>query len=66
MPLYEIITKGCGLLEIDECDCECHEPGSFAVHNVPCCSPCSRCKRHVRIGWMENHKANCPANKKVE
>ncbi len=59
----KLFTGRCVLLEIDECDCECHELGSFAMHNVPCCSPCARCKRRIRIGWSENHKTNCPAKK---
>jgi pyrimidine-specific ribonucleoside hydrolase len=29
------------------CNCECHQPGSYVMHVMECCSPCSRCGQNV-------------------
>lgn len=50
------------VLALFECDCMCHAPGSFAVHCMPCCSECERCKKNIRNGWMSQHREECEAN----
>ena len=63
---HSIFGGGCCMTEIDECGCMCHEPNSSVMHIMPCCSLCPRCKRFIRIGWVETHKTNCPANKEYK
>ncbi len=43
----------------DECVCDCHIPGHFAMHMTACCKLCSMCGKKIAIEKMDKHTTTC-------
>lgn len=43
----------------DECTCDCHIPGHFAMHIAPCCEVCSKCNKRIAIVKWSEHEKTC-------
>ncbi len=55
---------GCHV-DVEECHCSCHEPGSSKVHNVPCCNICPCCLKRIEIIFYEGHVKRCADKQKT-
>jgi hypothetical protein len=43
----------------DECHCDCHIPGHFAMHVTPCCEVCAGCGKRIAIEKWSTHQQSC-------
>lgn len=43
---------------VGECDCLCHISPE-AKHEVACCSPCTHCKKNIKINNLTEHEKTC-------
>jgi hypothetical protein len=50
------------MIDIDECDCDCHNGDWEVSHVMACCNTCPDCHRRVRASSWYWHKQNCSAN----
>lgn len=47
------------ILNIEQCDCECHQPEITFKHLALCCIPCLYCQKNIKVDFITQHEKRC-------